>query len=448
MHTPTAPTDRPLRLLYTIEAYAPAVACGGAGLYLHDICQYMARRGHEIRILCGEVAEREDYSIRTEMIDKIRVDRVALPHFFTLKEPDGWNGGIRRWRKHMRAIGRLTGEYLSAWQPDLLHYNATRPFGEEFLRVAQRRGVPTIAMLNEGWMLCTRTLLLRSPVAEPGPGPAPARCLKCMYSHYTDQTEARTLLKLPWRLWNLNVFPAYRLWQRHQARQGLTGALGYAKFITEKAVPHIPAPVQYVPLGINLTGLPSERPSRPRSPLRFGFIGGFQPIKGLHHVLDAAAAMKREGLSFELHVWGPGQDEGRSQVTRRGLDDQVLLRGTYGIADLWNVFNEMDVAIMATTECETFGRVPQEAAAVGAPTIAPAVGGITEQIRHDVDGLLYEFRNPLDLERQMWRILTEPGLLPRLIDNLWTVIDTREAAADVERFYYDTLGRTAARAAR
>lgn len=147
------------------------------------------------------------------------------------------------------------------------------------------------------------------------------------------------------------------------------------------------------------------------------------------------------GAETAGHVWEPGQAQGRLEVNGRGLGCHILLRGMYGPADLWTVYQEMDVALMATTVCEPFGRVSQEAASVGVPTIAPAVRGITEQIRDGLDGQRYRFRDPCDLQRQMRRILTELGLLPALIGNLRTPQDTREASAEVETFYLEVLAK-------
>jgi glycosyltransferase involved in cell wall biosynthesis len=107
--------------------------------------------------------------------------------------------------------------------------------------------------------------------------------------------------------------------------------------------------------------------------------------------------------------------------------------------DRWVALSEIDALLMATQDAEPFGRVVQEAAAAGAPTIGPAVGGITEQIRDGVDGLLYRFRDQAHLESQMARLLTEAGLFRRLTTNLWRVVDTREAVRAVEAFYFQVL---------
>src|SRR5262249_19564407 len=107
--------------------------------------------------------------------------------------------------------------------------------------------------------------------------------------------------------------------------------------------------------------------------------------------------------------------------------------------DMWGPYCQVDVAVVATSVCEPFGRVPLEARAVGAPTIAPAIGGLRESIRDGVDGLLYRFGDPDDLERQMRRIVTERGLFDRLSAGLQPVIDTRTRGAALEDVYRSVL---------
>ncbi len=101
---------------------------------------------------------------------------------------------------------------------------------------------------------------------------------------------------------------------------------------------------------------------------------------------------------------------------------------------------------MATTVVEAYGRVVQEAAAAGVPTLAPAVGGIVEQIHDGVDGLLYRFRDRTDLERQMARVIEQPALVQQLSANLWEVTDTCAAVGAVEEFYFKVLESLGAQA--
>jgi glycosyltransferase involved in cell wall biosynthesis len=204
--------------------------------------------------------------------------------------------------------------------------------------------------------------------------------------------------------------------------------------------PHLTGEVPAVQLGLPPISISRLR-RQAGQPLRFGFVAGFQPNKGIWHVLDAAESLKQAGFAFELHIWGPNQEGGSSEIAARGLDDRVFLHGMYQSKDIWNVYAKIDVALMATTVCEPFGRVPLEAATAGVPTIAPAIGGITESIRDNIDGLLYTFRDPKHLRHQMQRILEEKGLVERLARNLVRARDIKSMAAEIEEFYLSVLGR-------
>ena len=436
---PAMAIDRPLRIWQVCESYPPKYG-GGAGIIAHQISHALAALGHDVRVITTESRADLDYAVRTEYDDGIRVDRVNLRYLVDY-DPDGWSVGLRSWVRHERAIASVIEEQLAVSVPDIVQYHTTRPFGEAVPRLIARRGVPIVAMLHEAWFICGRLFLLRSPSSELCTGPGPIKCSECMYSHY-DGGHARAIFKLSWRLPRLGIFPAYRLLRRRAARRHLTAAIGYSRYSVEVHQRHLPA-TRYVALGIDLDGLPASRPVRPRTPLRFGFFGGFQNNKGIWHVLDSAARLMRDGLDFELHIWGPPGSDHANELARRGLGDRALARGMYERHEMWDAYCEVDVAVMATTQYENSPRVVLEARAVGAPTIAPDVGGVGESIRHDVDGLLYKFGDPDDLERQMRRILTEPGLLKRLIGGLQPVIDTRTRGAALEAVYRSILAEVA-----
>jgi glycosyltransferase involved in cell wall biosynthesis len=237
----------------------------------------------------------------------------------------------------------------------------------------------------------------------------------------------------------LGAFPAYRLWRRNKTRAKANGLIAYSEFMAKAHSRHLDCPVVHIPLGVDLAGRPAERPERPRKPIRFGFAGGFQIHKGFLDVLDAAGSLRNKGLPFELHIWGPGQERAASEIASRRLQNVARLRGMFAPQERWSVFSEMDVLVMATRDMEPFGRVIQEAAAVGAPAIAPDIAGISEQIRDGVDGLLYRFQDRQHLEHQMARIIDGPQLVSQLSRNLWTVVDTRAAVAELEAFYFKTL---------
>lgn len=430
--------DGKLRVWQMAEMYPPGFG-GGAAEYLRDVCRLLAERGHEIRVLCTEAADTPPYSIRTDHDGPVRVDRINLPYLRS-QDPGGWMLNVRSWREHENRTLAAVTELVAEWEPDLVQFHTPHAVLEECLPLLLERSAPIVGMTHCAWTICPRLGLIRSPTGSLCEGPAPLRCLMCLYSHW-DGTLFKAQVKLPWRVMKLGVYPAFRLRRRNRTRAKTQGMITVSKFMADVHQGRVGGPVQHIAMGINLEGLPSERPLRPRFPVRIGFAGGFQEHKGIWDVLDAASTLKKSGLKFELHIWGPHQDPG--PVRDRNLDGTVVLRGLFDHSQRWSAFQEMDVHLMATRVAEAFGRVVQEAAAVGAPSIAPAVGGITEQIRDGVDGLLYKFRDRLDLEEKMTRVIEEPGLVSKLSSNLWTVIDTRDAVAGIEAFYFDILDKVA-----
>lgn len=420
-----------LRLLHVAETYPPEYG-GGAAIYVRDVCRGLAERGHAVTVVCTTASDqREPYSWTTEQDGAVRVVRVNLPYFKTV-DPEGWQLGMRRWREHEARVAEVITAIHQGCRPDLVHYSAARPFGEECLFTLARLGAPVVGFLHEAWLLCGRLMLLRSPTRTPCPGPSPVRCLECMYSHY-DGSHLRAAVKMPWRVAKLRSYIAYRMRRRAQARKLLSGALAYSRFMAEVHAPHVPGLIEYVPLGVNVPA-PVVPVRRPRTPVRFGFFAGFQGNKGIEDVLGAARELREDGADFELHVWGPGADPAERAGSEE-YGDWVRFHGLYDSQAWPEAYAQVDVAIMATTVLEPLGRIVLEAATCGAPTIAPRIGGIPEMIRDGVDGLLYEFRNRAALRECMRQVIDRPELLDRLIENVRQPRTTPSMIPAVEDFY-------------
>jgi glycosyltransferase involved in cell wall biosynthesis len=432
-------TKRPLKIWHLAEVYPPDYH-GGAAIYLRDVCRFSAARGHEVRVLCIEAKERPDYTVHTDYDGEVRIDRVNLPYFKNY-DPGGWHLGIKKWKQHKEKILQIAESYLEGWAPDIVQFHPPYSLLEECLPLIKERNLPVVGLLHDAWLICPRLRLMQSPTSTSCDGPGPLKCFQCLYSHW-DGSHLKAAVKLPWRLVKLGTYPATRLKERGNTRRHVNGLIGYSEFMSAAHRQHINGPVQHIPLGVDLTHLPPERPIRPRSPLRFGFAGGIQAHKGIKDVLDAARALKQRNLVFELHIWGPDDlGVGAKEIESRGIGDCVFYHGMFEPQELWTVYSQMDLLLMATQDNEPFGRVVQEAAAAGVPSIAPAVAGIAEQIHDGHDGLLYEFRSPTDLVRQMERVVEEPEIVSRLVSNLWTVVDTRAAVAEVEAFYFKVLDK-------
>lgn len=431
----------PLRVLHLVEVYPPEFG-GGHALTTQEVCRYLAARGHDIRVLCVEGRpDRSPYTLRRDRDGAIAVTRLNLP-YCRRTDPHGSQLPFFGWLRHQRRVRELITRTIREWMPDLVDYHTGLvSLGEACIDAVRQLGIPVIATMHDSWLICQRLQLLNSPSSLPCPGPSPLRCFGCVYSHF-DGSLLRALAKLPWRLLRLGPGPLYRLWCRRRLLRTFAGAIARSEFIRRVHEAHLRDPVRHIPLGIDLDAPPPKPARRPREPLRLGFLAGFLANKGITDVLTAAAGLKRLGLPFRLDVWGPASDEARSELQARGVEDHVFAHGVFSPDQRWAVYDKIDVLIMATRTCEALGRVVQEAALAGVPTVAPAVGGIPEQIRHGIDGLLYRFADPEDLERHLATLIRTPSLVGLLASNLRPGPRTADAVVALEEFYYQVLGVT------
>src|SRR5262249_2328579 len=145
-----ADIPRPLRVWHIAELYPPDYG-GGAGVYIRDVCRFLADRGHDIRVWCTESRPRPDYSIRVDDDGPVRLFRINLPRF-RAKDPGGWLLGVRGWQRHRERISGLAEDFLRDWVPDLVHFHTPYSLFEECAESVRRRDLPAVGMLHCAWL--------------------------------------------------------------------------------------------------------------------------------------------------------------------------------------------------------------------------------------------------------------------------------------------------------
>jgi glycosyltransferase involved in cell wall biosynthesis len=149
--------------------------------------------------------------------------------------------------------------------------------------------------------------------------------------------------------------------------------------------------------------------------------GRINRMKGHALLLDAAAELKRRNLVGSLRfviVGGPapGLDELpaqlKAQAVSAGLAD--LCSFVPFVDDIWPVWFGTDIAVVPSTEPESFGMVAIEAMAAGAPVIAAGHGGVLDILVHEETGLLFAPRDVLALANAIERLVSDGELRKRL----------------------------------
>lgn len=170
-------------------------------------------------------------------------------------------------------------------------------------------------------------------------------------------------------------------------------------------------PVAVIPLGVDVNGFasaePMPLPDIPRP--RIGFVGRFEPVKGLDVLLEAA---RRLSTSASLVLVG----DGSQRDALRG--DGVHVLSSVAYEQVPSLLKALDVLVLPSVTIlplhrEQFGRVLAEAMAAGVPVIGTTSGAIPEVIGDA--GIVVPERDPAALAQALDALLTRAELRQRCI---------------------------------
>jgi glycosyltransferase involved in cell wall biosynthesis len=82
-----------------------------------------------------------------------------------------------------------------------------------------------------------------------------------------------------------------------------------------------------------------------------------------------------------------------------------------------------------------------EAFAAGVPVVATDLGGMSEFVRHEENGLLFGLEDASGLARQLRRLIEEPGLLDRLRAGIGPVKTVQDNVDELEALYLQLQSR-------
>ena len=134
-----------------------------------------------------------------------------------------------------------------------------------------------------------------------------------------------------------------------------------------------------------------------------------EPEKGHAVLLDALAEFRSRGGRARLLITGQGEyrKELQRQIVQLHLSEQVEFVGF--VESVKQFLTEVDVFLVPSVDSEGLPTTILEAMAAGRAVIASDVGGATEAIRHQVDGLIVPARNATALADAIEGIASDPS---------------------------------------
>jgi FkbM family methyltransferase len=130
-------------------------------------------------------------------------------------------------------------------------------------------------------------------------------------------------------------------------------------------------------------------------PIKFGFIGGVMPQKGVHLITKAAQYFDKNYAEF--HIYGFVSERYKNMLDTIDVNKRLIWHGEYKYEDLENIGAEIDVIITPSVWEDCAPLVVMESTSMRVPTIGARIGGITDFIIENENGFLYAYNSIDDL---------------------------------------------------
>jgi glycosyltransferase involved in cell wall biosynthesis len=452
-----------MRILFAAHQFFPE-HYAGVEIVTLGLARELRARGHETYVLAPkrsilgnniEPGEIEDYEF-----DGVPVRRVGRP-----KE-----GLSRPYRLDYEneVMAQRTREYMREVRPELVHAEHFQGLSASVIPVFKEFDVPLVYTATDFWTICPVIDLYRHDgvMCE---GPELTHCVRCIASRHPGtrmKTVVETMPDVALRTaGKLSETPLSKISRSLRQVWALKERPGYIREHMEQ-VDHIIAYTQLMqdllvangigngkieisPYGIN-TSYISEAPRNKNlpPPLRIGFIGTLAPHKGSDILIRAVRSLPPE-LGATLDIYGNLKRFERFVKELRGLageDERINFVGPFTREKVGQVLSGLDVLVVPSRWYENQPGVILEAFAAGMPVVATGLGGMSEFVKHEENGLLFERENVEDLARQLRRLGEEPGLLEKLRAGIGPVKTVEENVDELEKLYnalLDKKGRAA-----
>jgi glycosyltransferase involved in cell wall biosynthesis len=438
-----------MKLLLTVPAFFPD-SIGGGEVYVLRVAKELRARGHEAVVLTAGKGAAE--------VERYAYDGVPVVTFRPGSSSRRSEEYVQLGPELREAIARAIAEA----RPDLVHANGFKP---AVTVVCRELGIPSVVTAHHAGIACANGTLMR-PDGSVCVRPMSVRdCVPCVNRMRFPGLAGRLLSVLP--------RAAYRpIGRRLDAapRQGYLGRGLVYPWLVERSVDAkrlvldgaqiVVAPSSYMrellvrngrrPEGIAV--IPHGIEPLARSPLaafgnrpvRFGYVGRIDRLKGLHVLLEALEGL-RDGGRCALHVFGAARTSWDEEYRATAL---ARYRGNAGVSDhgpvppgrLSEAFATFDVLVVPSLLPEAFGLVVLEAFSAGRPVIVFDSGALPELVRDGVDGWIVRGNDAALLRATLQACVDEPARIEVAARAIPQVRDMRQHVDELLALYGRVIG--------
>jgi len=212
----------------------------------------------------------------------------------------------------------------------------------------------------------------------------------------------------------------------------------YKKILMLNGVPE--EKINYIPQGLAYDENISIPPSNKKiGPLKLLFLGRISPFKGLHLLLDAIINLPNDKVELDIYGQSIMDNYENEWRIKTATFANIHWKGKLEQNQVVNTMQQYDLLCVCSTFSEMSPLIIQEAFAAGLPVIASEVYGNAEQIKHNINGLLFRFKEVDSLKEQLLRCMNDYKLITRLKSNISRPRNFSEVSEQYFQLYQNLL---------
>jgi len=373
-----------MKILFIHTLYAPDIV-GGAEIVLQSLAEGARSRGIEVAILTTT----NKPGLHHDEVNGIRVWRVGLRNVYWHKHSKR-PGTIQRRLWHVIDIynplmAPFVQKVISLERPTVASVHNLPGFSLSAWSALRRSGVPIVQVLHDHYLLCPASTMYKHQHN------CISQCASCKLMRLPHKSMSRYVSGV--------VGVSNYILSRHLDA-------GYFEGVTNHRVIYNSRTAREIGLSVR-----QKIETDSNRPLRFGFIGALNPVKGIELLIRTYT--ENEFPGSELWVAGAGEIDYVEKLKRIAKGHPVHFLGRINPAEF---YTQVDVVIVPSLWNEPLGTVIMEALIYGKVIITTNTGGSPEMIIDGENGLLFNSEKPNELLDAMVRLTASPDLRKHLAE--------------------------------
>ena len=374
-----------MRILVLNHEFPPVG--GGGGRAAESICQALAKRGHEIKVLTSHFKDlpreeqRDGYNIIRIPALRTQAFRASFLSMVVYVLSGLW-AGLR---------------LVNLFRPDVVHVHFAVPAGALAWTLSRLTKVPYVLTAHLGDV----------------PGGVPEKT--------SD-----------WFRW---IFPTTRwIWRDASAR------VAVSEYTRSLALKHYNEEVLVIPNGIDIDGDNSVS-IRVNSPPVIVFAGRFMEQKSPLQVIQTLNEIKDIPWKCVMIGDGPLMPDVKKAILELGLEDRFILTGWVTPDEVMKQFERSDILFMPSLS-EGLPVVGVQALSKGLAIVASRVGGFVDLVDEDQNGYLIEAGDRDGFKSRLQELLINPSRLLSLRQaslNKAKSFEITQIAEQYEKIFSDVI---------